>query len=337
MTVRWGIIGTGDIANRFAGAMSRVDGGEVVAVSSRTVERAGAFADRHGVARRYAGLDDLLADDGVDAVYVATPHSRHAADTIGALSAGKAVLCEKAFALDAEQATRMVAAARSADLFLMEAMWARFLPAYRLLRTLLDDGAIGEPLLVEADFGFRLPVDPAHRLFDLAQGGGALLDLGIYPVQLCAYALGLPERVVAEGVVGETGADEVVAAVLHHAGGRIGVAKASTRVPMACTARIAGTTGWIDLPAFMHCPASLTVHRMTGAETIDTSWQGDGLEFEIEEVHRCLADGATESQVMPLDESVALMRVLDDIRGQLGVVYPHERQQASGRHGDDAR
>ena len=172
---------------------------------------------------------------------------------------------------------------------------------YRELRRLLDDGAIGEPLLVEADFGFRRPFDPTHRLFDLAQGGGALLDLGIYPVQLCTFVLGLPERVVADGVVGETGADEAVAAVLHHAGGRLGVAKAATRVPLTCTARIAGTDGSIELPAFMHCPTSLTLRRPSGTEVIDAPWEGEGLQHEIAEVHRCLAAGETESPVMPLD------------------------------------
>lgn len=321
-TIRWGVIGPGGIADRFARSMALVDGGEIVAVSSRSIERADAFGDRHGVARRYEGVDDLVADDGVDAVYVATPHSRHHADTLAALAGGKHVLCEKAFALDARQAAEMVAAARTAGLFLMEALWSRFLPPYRVLRSLLDEGAIGEPILVEADFGFQAAFDPTHRLFDLAQGGGALLDLGIYPVQLCTFVLGLPERVVADGVVGETGADELVAALLHHPGGRLGIAKAATRAPMACTARIGGTHGTIQLPAFMHCPGSLTVQRPTGTEEIETGWEGEGLQFEIEEVHRCLTAGATESEVMGLDESVALMGILDDIRAQVGVTYP---------------
>jgi predicted dehydrogenase len=318
---RWGVIGPGGIATRFATAMEMVGDGEIVAVASRSLDRADAFADRHGIARRYDDRDALLADPDVDVVYVATPHSQHESDTVAALTAGKHVLCEKAFALDVGQATRMVAAARDSGLFLMEALWSRFLPPYRRLRELLDDGAIGEPLMVEADFGFRAPVDPTHRLFDPAQGGGALLDLGIYPVQLCAFVLGLPEKVVADGVVGATGVDEVVAGVLHHAGGRLGVVKASTRVPMACTARIAGTEGWIDLPAFMHCPTSITVHSPRGTEVIDTSFEGDGLRFEIDEVQRRIAAGETESPLMPLDESIGLMTVLDDIRAQVGVVY----------------
>jgi predicted dehydrogenase len=214
----------------------------------------------------------------------------------------------------------MVAAARSSGLFLMEAMWSRFLPGYQRLRRLVEDGRIGDPLLVEASFGFRADLDPTHRLFDLALGGGALLDLGIYPIQLCSFVLGLPERVVADGVVGTTGADEVVTGLLHHADGRLGVVQAATRLTLTNTARISGTDGAIEVPAFMHCPTTLTI----GDETFDCAFEGDGIRFEIEEVHRCLAAGLGESPTMSLDESVALMAVMDDMRRQIGVVYPGE-------------
>jgi predicted dehydrogenase len=337
MTVRWGIAGPGGIAERFADGMELVADGEIVAVASRSRDRADAFADRHDIPKRYGAYDDLAADPDVDVVYVATPHSRHEQDTLTYLAAAKHVLCEKPFALNAAQARRMAEAARAGSLFLMEAMWSRFLPAYRRLRELLDDGRIGEPLVVEADFGFRVPVNPEHRLFDLALGGGALLDLGIYPVQLCAFVLGPPERVLADGVIGETGADEVVTGLLH-SGGRLGVVKAATRVALSCTARISGSDGWIGLPAPMHNPTALTIGGPGGpggpgatggtervdAERVDTAFEGVGLRFQVEEVHRCLAAGQTESPVIPLDESIALLRVLDDMRAQLGVVYPGE-------------
>jgi predicted dehydrogenase len=323
MTVRWGVAGPGGIAERFATGMELVADGEIVAVASRSTERANAFADRHNIPKRYGSYDDLAADPEVDVVYVATPHSRHEADTLTYIAAGKHVLCEKPFAINAAQARRMVEAARAGGLFLMEAMWSRFLPAYRRLRELLDEGRIGQPLVVEADFGFRVPVISEHRLFDLALGGGALLDLGIYPVQLCAFVLGLPERVLADGVIGETGADEVVTGLLHHSGGRLGVVKASTRVQLSCTARISASDGWIDLPAFMHCPTALTIGG-GNVERVDAAFDGDGLRFEVEEVHRCLAAGQTESPVMPLDESVAILGVLDEMRAQVGVAYPGE-------------
>ena len=322
--IRWGVIGPGGIATGFAEAMQLVEGGSITAVASRSTERAEAFGDRFGIPTRYGDYDALAADPDVDVVYVATPHSRHEVDTIGLLQAGKHVLCEKPFALNARQAARMAQEARERGLFLMEAIWSRFLPAYRSLVEVIGAGRIGEPMLVEADFGFRRPVDPAHRHFAPELGGGALLDLGIYPIQLSTLVLGPIERVVADGVVGETGVDEVVTALLHHPGERLGVVKAALRVSMTCTARIAGTEGVIDLPAMMHCPNSLTVTSAVGVEHIDASFEGNGLRFEIEEVHRCLEEGRTESSVVPLDESIALATTLDTIRAELGVVYPGE-------------
>ncbi len=322
--IRWGVVGPGAIATGFADAMQMVDGGMIVAVASRSAERAEAFGDRFAIPTRYGDYESLAADPDVDVVYVATPQSRHEPDTLSLLRAGKHVLCEKPFALNEGQAAGMIEEARSRGLFLMEAIWSRFLPAYRSLVEMIRDGRIGEPLLVEGDFGFRRPMEPDHRLFDVALGGGALLDLGIYPIQLCSLVLGTPEHVVADGVVGETGVDEVVAAVLRHPGAKLGLVKAAIRVGMSCTARISGTDGWIDLPALMHCPNFLTVTTPAGPERIDGSYEGNGLRFEIEEVHRCLSEGSTESSVMPLDETLALAATLDAIRAQVGVVYPGE-------------
>jgi predicted dehydrogenase len=322
--IRWGVVGPGAIATGFADAMRMTDGGTIVAVASRSAKRAADFGDRFAIPTRYGDYESLAADPDVDVVYVATPQSRHEPDTLTFLRAGKHVLCEKPFALNARQAARMVEEAAHRGLFLMEAIWSRFLPAYRALVEVIGDGRIGEPLLVEGDFGFRRPMEPDHRLFDVALGGGALLDLGIYPIQLCSLVLGTPEHVVAEGVVGETGVDEVVAAVLRHPEAKLGVVKAAIRVGMACTARISGTDGWIDLPALMHCPNFLTVTTHAGPERIDGSYEGNGLRFEIEEVHRCLSEGSAESSVMPLDETLALAATLDAIRAQVGVVYPGE-------------
>jgi predicted dehydrogenase len=322
--ISWGVIGPGAIATGFAEAMQLVEGGTIVAVASRSAERAEHFGDRFGIPVRYGDYGSLAADPRVEVVYVATPHSRHQADTLDMLRAGKAVLCEKPFALNATQARRMVAEGREHGLFLMEAIWSRFLPAYRALVDLLGAGRIGEPLLVEADFGFRRPVDPEHRHFRADLGGGGLLDLGIYPVQLCSLVLGPVEDVAAQGVIGSTGVDEQVAAVLRHRGGTLGVVKAAIRVNMTCTARISGTAGMIELPAFMHCPDALAVVTSTGAERVDGSYEGNGLRFEIEEVHRCLAEGRTESPVMPLDETVALASVLDAVRARIGLSFPEE-------------
>jgi predicted dehydrogenase len=322
--IRWGIAGPGTIATGFAESMSMVEGGTVAAVASRSMERADAFGDKWSIPARYGDYADLAADPDVDIVYVATPQSRHESDVLLFLEGGMHVLCEKPFALNAQQAQRMVAEARRRGLFLMDAIWSRFLPTYRILVDLIGEGRIGEALLVEADFGFRMPVDPEHRLFRPELGGGGLLDLGIYPLQLCSLVLGHVESVVAEGSIGETGVDEQVAALLRHSGGRMGVIKAAIRVGMSCTARIAGTEGSIDLPAFMHCPNSLTVSRRAGSEQIDGSFEGNGLRFQIAAVQQYLEEGLTESPVMPLDETIALISTLDKIRSQIGLVFPGE-------------
>ena len=320
--IRWGVAATGNIAHRFVTGLGQLDDAEVVAVASRSPERAAAFGDRHGIPHRHGSYEDLAADPAVDVVYVASPHAVHARDTLLFLAAGKPVLCEKPFALDRAQGEAMVAEARARGLFLMEAMWSRFLPAYAVLRELLGEQRVGDPRLVEADFGFRRAVDPAHRLFDLALGGGALLDLGIYTAQLAAMVLGHPDRVVAQGHIGETGVDEQVVAVLHHPGGRLGVLKAAIRTGLSCSARISGTDGWIEVPPFMHAPDHLVVGGAGSTERIDAPWEGEGLRFQAVEVHRCLRAGLVESPVMPLDETLALAGTLDEIRAQFGLTYP---------------
>jgi predicted dehydrogenase len=323
--IRWGIAGPGGIAARFARAMTLVDDGRIVAVASRSAQRAAAFADQFDIAGRYDDYRALGEDPDVDAVYVATPHARHEADTLLYLEAGKHVLCEKPMALNAAQVRRMVDAAAASGTFLMEAVWSRFLPSYRALVDLVGSGRIGTPLQVEGTFGFRRPVDPTHRLFDLAQGGGALLDLGIYPIQLSTLVLGPIAQVAGSGVLGATGVDEQVAAVLRHERGGLGVVQAAITVPLACTARISGSDGWIDLPAFMHCPTSFTVTAgVSQPEVVDASFDGDGFEFEIAEVHRCLARGLTESPTMPLAETLALAGTMDAVRAQIGLTYPGE-------------
>ncbi len=328
--VRWGIAGTGGIAASFGRAMTMVGDGQMVAVASRTDDRATEFASEFGILRAHGTYEALAADPGVDAVYVATPHSRHAADTILYLEAGKHVLCEKPFTLNTAQARHVFEVARHHDRFVMEALWSRFLPPYEVLGRLLGEGAIGRPLLVEADFGFRSEIDPGHRHFDLAQGGGAWLDLGIYPVQLSTLVFGAPDRITADGNIGRTGVDEDVAAILHHAGGGLSVLKASIRTPQSCTARIAGSEGVIEIPAFMHCPDHIVLMTPAGREVIECGWEGEGLRFEIDEFDRCIAGGLRESPRMPASETILLQEILDEVRRQLGVVYPDEDRWTGG-------
>jgi predicted dehydrogenase len=322
--VRWGIVGTGGIAGKFAESMDLVNGGELFAVGSRSQDSASEFATRWGISRSHGSYEILANDPEVDAVFIATPPSRHAADCVLFLEAGKHVLCEKPFTLNASQAQQVFETASRNNCFVMEALWSRFMPAYEVLGRLLDEGKIGKPLVVEADFGFMNEVDPGSRLFDLARGGGALLDLGIYPVQLSTLVFGAPDRIKADGNVGITGVDEDVAALLHHSDGGLSVLKASIRAPLSCTARIAGTEGYIEIPTFMHCPVGLVLGRFGSREVIECPWEGGGLQFEIEEVNRCVAAGLTESPRMPASETLLVQKILGEIRGQLGVVYPGE-------------
>ncbi len=320
--IRWGIAATGGIARGFAQGLAETDDAQTVAVASRRAERARDFGVEFDVPHRHASYEDLAADDDVDVVYVATPHSRHEADTLLFLEAGKHVLCEKPFALNRQQAQRMIDTARARGVFVMEAIWSRFLPAYVVLGELLAESAIGVIESVDADFGVQFPFDPSHRLFDLALGGGALLDLGIYPLQLASLVLGPPTEVSAVGTLGTTGADEHVAAVLAHETGALATIRAATRVTLACAARISGTGGVIDLPAFMHCPDSVTITTPTGVERRDTPIVGQGLRYQVGEVHRCLRSGALESPAIPHVETLRLAATMDQIREQIGVHYP---------------
>jgi predicted dehydrogenase len=316
--VRWGIAGTGVIAHQFAAGLDQLSDAEVVAVASRTRDGAETFGTLHSIPHRHGSYEALADDPDVDVVYVATPNMRHASDALLFLRADKAVLCEKPFAMSAAEAKLMVRAAAERGLFLMEAMWSRFVPAYVTLRSLLGEGQIGEISLVEADLGFAMPFDPGGRLFSPAMGGGALLDLGVYPVSLCSMVLGPPAQVTAAGLVGSTGVDELVVATLRHAGGGLAVVKAGIRVGLSCAGRIAGSHGAIEIPAFVHCPD----HLLLRGKRLDCAFDGEGLRFEAVEVHRCLRAGLTESPVMPLHESVSIMHTLDTIRSEIGVVFP---------------
>ncbi|GAA1825009.1 Gfo/Idh/MocA family oxidoreductase [Microlunatus capsulatus] len=319
-TVRWGILGPGRIARAVVPDFVHVDGAELVAVASRSAERAQAFADDLGVPRAHGSYAELLAADDVDVVYIATPHPQHHALALAAIAAGKAVLVEKTFTATTAGAEEVVAAARAARVFVMEAMWTRFQPAVVAARALVDDGAIGEVRQVQADLGVERPFDPADRMFDPAQGGGALLDLGVYVVSFAQYFLGTPDRVVAHGSLTSTGVDAEAGLLLGYDDGRVATLLATLRHHTPGAARIQGTTGWIEVPPRFHHPGSVVLHRR-GAEpeVITRPATGGGYAHELVEVTEAVAAGRTESAVMPLDDTLAVQRVLGEALDQLGV------------------
>lgn len=327
--VRWGFVGPG----RIAAAMARelvdvVPDGTLHAVASRSADRARAFADRFGAAGAHGGDHahlDLVADPDVDAVYVATPHPQHHAVALAAIEAGKPVLVEKAFTATAAGAAEVVAAARDRRVFCMEAMWTRFQPAVVRLRQMISDGLIGEVRSVRADLGLRRPFDPADRLWDPAQGGGAMLDLAVYPVSFAQMVLGgRPDQVLVTGATGPNGVD-AESSVLMRFGDRHAVASSSLYTRLPGSAAVFGTDGWIEIPPRFHHPDRLVLRRRDGdaeapPETVEALPTGAGYSHTFAEVHRCLAEGLTESPVMPLDDTLAVMGILDEALHALGVV-----------------
>jgi predicted dehydrogenase len=326
--VRWGILATGGIAATFTEALLTMPDAEVVAVASRSVESAQTFAERYGIARAYGSWSELAEDDGVDVVYVATPHSAHRVAAGLCLEAGRAVLCEKAFTLNSREARELVDLARSRGLFLMEAMWTYCNPLIRHLVSLVGDGAIGEVRNVSAHFGFAGEFPPSHRLRDPAQGGGALLDLGVYPVSFAHLFLGEPDAVQAWAHLTPERVDANTGIVLGYHRGAIATLSCSFTADTATPATISGSAGRIDVPdGFFHADHFVIHHPGRSPTTVrladvhpDT--ERSTMRHEAAEVMRSLRAGLTESPLVPLDGSLAIMRTLDAIRERIGVRYP---------------
>jgi predicted dehydrogenase len=326
---RWGVIGTGGIATSFVTDLALLNDAAVVAIGSRTTEGAERFGSEHDIARRHASYAELVADPEVDAVYVAVPHPRHHDAAIQAIGAGKAVLVEKPFTLNAAEAAALVAAARAAGTFLMEAMWTRFLPHIVEIRELVASGALGDLVNVAADHGQWFAHDATHRLFAPELGGGALLDLGVYPVSFCSMILGTPSRVTAVGTKAFTGVDAQTSILLEHDGGAHGLVNTTLASSTTTSAVINGTDGRIEVDGPFYRPTGYTVIRRAGRgddarEHHQPAVQGHGIRLQAAEVARCLRAGLTESPAMPLDETVSIMATLDECRRQTGISYPGE-------------
>ncbi len=331
-SVRWGILATGGIAAAFAADLVDLPDAEIVAVASRSRESAEAFADRFGVDRAYGDWASLAADGDVDVVYVATPHVAHRAAAGLCLEAGRNVLCEKPFTLNLREAEELAALAREHDRFLMEAMWMYCHPLVRRLKALVDDGAIGEVRTVQADFGLAGPFPPAHRLRDLALGGGALLDLGVYPVSFAQLLLGEPDAVTASAVLSAEGVDLQTGALLSWESGALATLHCSITGGTGVTASVTGSRGRIDVPSGFFHPDRFVLHRDGREPEEFTADPADGprtsLRHEASEVMRALRAGEKESPLVPLEGTLAVLRTLDAVRERIGVRYPGEAMAA---------
>ncbi len=323
--VRWGIVGPGRIAAKVVEDFAHTPGAVAVAAASRSVERARAFCDEHGLETAYGSYGDIIAAPDIDALYIATPHPQHHAVALGGLNVGKAVLVEKAFTATTAGAREVVELSRSSGVFAMEAMWTRFQPAVVRLRELIADGAIGEVRSVQADLGVQRDFDPSDRLFAPELGGGALLDLGVYVVSFAQMLLGTPDSVAAVGSRFPTGVDAEASLLLGYADGRSATLATSLRNALPGQARVFGTAGWIDVLPRFHHPQTIVLHR-AGAEpeTITRPQLGSGYSHELIEVTECLRAGRTESAVMPLEDTLAVQHVLEEAAGQLGVAFAED-------------
>jgi predicted dehydrogenase len=328
--IRWGILGPGAIAGKFAAALPEAGGAELHAVGSRDLQRAEEFAAKHGAAHAYGTYNELAGDPGVDAVYIATPHVFHKKNTILCLRAGKHVLCEKPLAINAAEAREMRRAAGEESRVLMEAMWMRFVPATERVRELVASGAIGDLRRVTADFSFRADFDPAGRLFDPKLGGGALLDVGVYPLSLAHMLLGAPSEIYATARIGETGVDEESAVVLGYKNGEQAVLTASTRLEGPLEAYILGTGGSIKIHRPWWVSSRFSLTRPTGeVEDVDVPYQGNGFVHQIDAFMEAIRKGKPECEIMPVSGSVSVLETMDAIRREWQLVYPTEQTQQS--------
>lgn len=325
--LRWGIVAPGWIAEKFATAVRAHTAGSVVAVGSRSRERAERFAAAHGVIHAYEGYAAVVADPQVEAVYVASPHSEHREQALLAIAAGKHVMIEKALARNTAEVEEIFTAADDAGVAVMEAMWTRHLPHIRWVRERVASGALGDIVTVTADHGQPLDLPPDHRLKDPALAGGALLDLGVYPVAFIVDLLGRPERVHADGHLTETGVDGQVALTLTYAGRTIARADTTLWTKTPTTAVVSGTEASLEIDGDFYQPSVARLRRADDARTVVEEYDGrvpNGFQYEIAEMARVVAGGRRESERITWDSSRDVMAVLDEARRQVGVVYPGE-------------
>ena len=322
---RWGLLGPGSIAERFAESLKVVDHACLVAVASRDRVRAQTFAGRFGDARAYGSYEELYSDTNVDAVYICTPHRFHFEQIKACLLAGKAVLCEKPLTVNAEECRQLFAIAHENRVFLMEAMWTPFLPVYQQLENWLADDRIGEIKMLQSSFGFTVERDPQHRLFNHDLAGGILLDMGVYNVAVSQWLMDrMPDNIKAHGFIGDTGVDEMISASLDYGDGVSSQFQCSFHSQLANEFTICGSKGRILLGSFFWEGGKITLYRDGNTESCEQGFRGRGFEYEIEHVMQCIHLGLLESPVMSGEKTLQAMTIMDQIRNQIGLAYRFE-------------
>lgn len=323
--INWGIMGPGGIAHKFIKGAQTVENSKIVAVGSRSIERAEAFAKQYEIPNIHGSYEALVNDPEVDIIYIATPHPMHKENALMCLRAGKAVLCEKPFTINANEASEIIQCARESKIFLMEAMWTRYLPAIAKLKELLSQNIIGEIKQLKADFCFRMDGNPESRLLNPSLGGGALLDVGVYVISFASMVFGTqPEKIVSLADIGPTGVDEQCSLLFRYAGGKIASLTAAVRTQSPNDVWIFGTQGHMHIPDFWRAESVDLCLYGKPDEKIVLPLGANGYEYEVAEAIRCLSEGLLESSAMSLDETLAIIKTMDLIRGQWGLRYPFE-------------
>lgn len=328
MDFKWGIIGTGGIAKAFSNDLKYLSGHSVHAVGSRTRESAMSFSSDYPSCIPYASYDNLVSDPDINAVYVATPHAFHFRDTILALNANKPVLCEKSFSINASEAKEMVALAKKKNLMLMEAMWMRFLPHIKIVKDLISKNLIGEIQSLHADHGQNLLMNDNPRIFEPKLGGGALLDLGVYPISLANLVLGVPKKIVATGNLTNKLVDSQTHAIFEYSNGATAIISACFNSQTPCRAYISGTKGRIEIDSTFYCPTLVRLVLNNGkTKEYISIYKGHGLREEALEFANCVRSGLIESQLMSHKNSIEVMEIMDKIRSQIGLEYPNDKKE----------
>lgn len=321
----WGIIGTGIISNLFAEGLSSLGQANIHAVGSRSQKTAQDFAHKWDVKRAYETYEDLYSDAQIDIVYIGTPHNFHYRNVGDALRAGKHVLCEKPFTINALQGRELVALARQEKLFLMDAMWNRFQPWYAVVKDALEEDRIGELFHLKADLSFRFDVGPEHRIFNPDLAGGALLDLGVYPVALASAFLGKPQETEAFAHLHDSGVDDQVSMIFKYASGALAELGCSSRYFSKNNATLHGSKGYLELHGMINRPERITIHENgKPVINIDTPLSSNGYQYQAQAVMDMLEQGLIEHIRMPLDETITILETMDQIRSTIGVKYPDE-------------
>jgi len=325
--MRWGILGTGKIGQRMGQTLGNIPDATLAAIGSRSQKSADAFGAQFDVPHRYASYEGVVNDPDVDVIYVATPNNLHHRDVMMCLEAGKHVLCEKSFTINAAEAKSLIDTARTKNLFLMEAMWTRFFPLHVWLRKAIADGIIGRLKYMNVAFGWRPEPDPTNRFFNRDLGGGTLLDLGVYGFAFVWSLLGKPDHVTSQAVFSESGVDVQSAHVLTYDTGQMAVVSVSLTTHNVRSATVSGEKGKVDFPAYWYKPQQARL-EIEGEEprVVELPYDGTGQEFEVREVIDCIRAGKTESDIMPLDETLAIMQLTDSIRAEWGLTFPADNE-----------